>query len=161
MPPGGHDVKGFISKWLENSIGGRPVSSWLLPDPTNSTKAKCLVCSCSFSIKEGWTAITSHEKALKHSKNFKATQEDPNHNLFDIKPKQMDIRVATENQFRKTQLDRDRRSQIMRSQLMFSNACHSHGIPSEIFNCMSVLFPKMFPDSKIAQEGWGGEAGHG
>ena len=68
-----HRVKEFLPRWLDQRIEGRRVGDWLRPDPWNPGRAVCLVCPkdhqanpCTFTIAEGFSAITQHSKARKH-----------------------------------------------------------------------------------------------
>ena len=76
-------VRGFISSWLDKSGGGMFKRTWLSSDPKDTKRAQCLVCKnidCSyktFSITEGYTAITQHLSGKKHKYNFNEVQTNP------------------------------------------------------------------------------------
>ena len=74
--------------------------------------------------------------------------------------RQLSIMQAVKNQEEVTEQDRKRSHQLHKSQLIWSNSIHYHGLPSSFFDCSAELFPKLFPDSKITQE-WGKKAGTG
>ena len=71
---GTHRIKGFLPSWLDKPIDGSRTNVWLAAHPGDQTKAICKVCpgvtanrmGKSFSIMEGWTAITSHASGSKH-----------------------------------------------------------------------------------------------
>ena len=66
----------------------------------------------------------------------------------------MSIQSAIKNQNDEAGEERNRTSQLLKSQVIWSNSIHNHGISSQFFYCSSQLFPKMFPDSKLALD-WG------
>ena len=74
--------------------------------------------------------------------------------------RQLSIMQAVKNQEGVTEQDRKQSHQLHKSQLIWSNSIHYHGLPSSFFDCSAELFPKLFPDSKITQE-WGKKAGTG
>ena len=155
-------VKDFKMKWLDLSIGPVPNRTWLTVDPKDASKGMCTICpdpvgriGKSFSISEGYTAISSHSEGKKHKSNFSKTQSDPNHNLENMKgPEQVTLEEAVQNMEKKTQAKRLIEAQLLEAQAQWSYSVHSHGIGSEFFDCSSKLFPKMFPDSEIAKL-WG------
>ena len=66
----------------------------------------------------------------------------------------MSIQSAIKNQNDQAVEERNRTFQLLKSQVIWSNSIHNHGILSQFFYCSSQLFPQMFPDSKLALE-WG------
>lgn len=104
-----------------------------------------------FSITEGFTAIKQHFQTSTHQKFMKESMENPDR----IAPaRQLSIMQAVKTQEEVTEQDRKRSHQLQKSQLIWSNFTHYHGLPSTFFDCSAELFLKLFPDSKIAQE-WG------
>ena len=77
--------------------------------------------------------------------------EDPNR---IIPARQLTMQQAVKNQEEISEADRKRSHQLQVSQLLWSNSVHYHGLPSTFFACSAELFPKMFPDSKLALD-WG------
>ena len=81
-------VRGFISSWLDKSEGGVLNRTWLSSDPKDTKGAQCLVYKNidgsykTFSITEGYTAITQHLSGKKHKYNFNEVQTNLNHTLF-------------------------------------------------------------------------------
>ena len=159
-----HKVKGFKAEWTKNLVDGNIVGSWCTSDPTNTKKTRCLLCPPrhgeshrTFSIDEGWTAIPQHYKTGVHQQCLKQSLEDPNR----INPaRQLSIKQAVKNQEDLTEADRKRSHQLQKSQLLWSNAVHFHRIASTFFDCSAELFPRMFPDSKLAAD-WGKKGGPG
>ena len=109
------------------------------------------------SIAEGFSAIKTHSKTLKHLK----AEEEKDQNRNQIPPaKQMRIEQGLQNQDEINKVHRKEEENILRGQILLSNMLHSHGIPSRLFTCFAKQAPKMFPDSKIAEK-WasGGKTG--
>ena len=157
-------VKGFRAEWTKNFVDGYCVGTWLTSDPTNTMKARCLLCPPrnaeshrTFSIAEGWTAIPQHSKTAGHQQCFMQSMEDPDR---IIPARQLSIHQAVKNQEEISEADRKRSHQLQKSQLIWSNAVHFHGLPSTFFDCSAELFPRMFPDSKLAAD-WGKKSGSG
>ena len=153
----------FILSWMNQSIETETEivenRAWLAPDPKDPSKALCMVCQDSngrkgkpFSIQEGYTAITSHAKGKYHKKNFEESQNEPDANQNE--PKQILMEEALENAKKKNKAADELEEELLAAQTMWSFSVHSHGISSNFFTCSSKMFPKMFPDSKIAQL-WG------
>ena len=72
-----YTIKAFIPSWTEKTIGVIENSTWLAPDPKDPGRAVCRVCKCSngrtgksFSIKEGYSAVTTHAKGTNHKDNI-------------------------------------------------------------------------------------------
>ena len=71
---GTHRIKSFLPSWLDKPIDGSRTNVWLSAHPGDQSKAICKVCpgvtanriGKSFSITEGWSAITSHASGSKH-----------------------------------------------------------------------------------------------
>ena len=159
------NVKSFIPAWMDKSTENSREESienrtWLAADPQNPAKAVCRVCKGpngrkgkSFSILEGYTAISTHSKGKIHEQNYESSQNklDPNQNLAD-EPQQITMEEAVENAKKKNAAADELEAQLLTAQVIWSNSVHSHGLPSEFFNCSSKLFYKMFPDSEIAKQ---------
>ena len=65
----------FQQAWLGREIDGVLVSTWCSSDPSDNKKAKCLSCPAglqpfglTFSVGEGFSALTKHAKSAKHVK---------------------------------------------------------------------------------------------
>ena len=81
--------------------------------------------------------------------------EDP---ARTVPARQLSIKQAVKNQEEILEIERKRSHQLQISQLLWSNSVHYHGLPSAIFDCSAELFPRMFPDSKLAAD-WGKKGG--
>ena len=119
-------------------------------------KARCLLCPPkigeshrTFSIAEGFSAISQHSKTSSHKKLFMQSTEDPKRTT---PARQLSIKQAVKNQEEISEADRKRSHQLLISQLLWSNSVHYHGLPSAFFDCIAELFPRMFPDSKLAAD---------
>ena len=77
-----------------------------------------------------------------------------------IPARQLSIKHAVRNQEEISEADRKRSHQLQISQLLWSNSVHYHGLPSAFFDCSAELFPRMFPNSKLAVD-WGKKGGSG
>ena len=64
-------VARFLPSWLDMTIQGQSVSTWLAPDPETMSRAICTLCpnNSTFSINEGWKAVKQHYKTVKHQEN--------------------------------------------------------------------------------------------
>jgi len=64
-------VTKFLPSWLDMSIRGQSVSTWLIPDPENIHQAMCTLCpgNIMFSITKGWKDVKQHYKTVKHQEN--------------------------------------------------------------------------------------------
>lgn len=151
----GHKVTKFVPSWLEKDIKGVPVKTWLTADPQNPQKGKCLICPPNtpfgriFDISEGFTAITSHNKGLKHQERLATNQPEINHNDG---PGQVFIEQAFQNQEKATKKHREQEEQVLEGQILFSNYMHFHGVPSKMFTCFAEIAPRLFPDSEVAKK---------
>ena len=75
-------------------------STWLAPDPKDPGRALCRVCKesdgrigKSFSIKEGYSAVTTHAKGTNHKENID-NEPDLNQN---VGPEQLTLEEAVNN----------------------------------------------------------------
>ena len=60
----------FNKEWM----GRVEFKDWLLPEPSDNTKAKCIFCKRSFSLSNmGEPAIKSHAQGKKHQNAVKGT----------------------------------------------------------------------------------------
>ena len=60
----------FNKEWMDKV----EYKDWLLPEPSNNTKAKCRLCMRSFSLsKMGEPALKSHAQGKKHQNAVKAS----------------------------------------------------------------------------------------
>ena len=140
-----------------------PVKKWFTADQTNVQNAKCLACppthkmpfGQTFSIAEGFSAIQKHASRKGHRSNMKKDRD-----VELGRAEQISIMTAMKNQETLTEKSRKEEHQLLKSQIMFSNFVHAHGLPSEVFTCFSELVPHLFPDSPIAKR-WGGISGEG
>ena len=66
-------VARFLPKWLNMTIQGVLLSTWLAPDPVNTNRAMCTMCpkNPTFSINDGRKAIKKHHKTGKHQESFR------------------------------------------------------------------------------------------
>ena len=153
-----HKVIRFCLPWLNNKIDDIPVNIWLTSDPQDPQRDKCLICPAppnspfgrTFSIAEGWTAITTHNKGKTHQEMLAEKQKNPNHQTEG--PKQTFIQHAFKVQEELTSKHRKQEEQILEGQIKFSNFIHFHGAPSKMFTCFANLAPQIFPDSPIAEK---------
>ena len=160
----GHKVTKFVPAWLEKEIDGVPVKTWLTADPQNPQKGKCLICPApanspfgrTFSISEGWMAITTHNKGLKHQERLAENHQEINHNEG---PGQIYIEQAFQNQEELTKKHREEQEQVLEGQILFANFMHFHGVPSKMFTCFAEMAPRFFPDSPIAKMWQSGKMG--
>ena len=52
----------FNKEWMDKV----EYKDWLLPEPSHNTKAKCRLCTRSFSLSMGEPALKSHAQGKKH-----------------------------------------------------------------------------------------------
>ena len=138
------------------------VSSFVSPFEADATKAVCLICpgnaNCPrgkpFCIKEGFCAITKHADSKKHKELLAEAQANPEHNLYQKQARQISVQDALKNQADQAEKASEVKNQLLKSQIIWCNFVHSHGLSSEVFNCTTRLFPLMFPDSELARQ-WG------
>ena len=117
MPPKkSHKVKGFKLDWTKEFVDGYCVGSWVTSDPTSTMKARCLLCPPkigeslrTFSIAEGFSAISRHSKTSSHQRLFMQSMEDPNRT---IPARQLSIKQAVRNQEEISEADRKRSRQL-------------------------------------------------
>jgi len=66
-------VAKFLPKWLNLSIQGVLLSTWLAPDPANTSRAMCTMCpkNPTFSINDGRKAIKQHHNTGKHQESVR------------------------------------------------------------------------------------------
>lgn len=149
-----YSVKSFLTEWLAKRIDGVCNDIWL--GPGTSGQALCKICTKegvpkTFSVAEGYTAVTKHSKGDKHLANLARIQTDPNHNLFDAQPQQIGIEGAFENARKKTQESEDRKKVLLEAQIKFAAMVAHHNIPSSFNSCFSDCVSQLFPDSDIAK----------
>ena len=149
-----YTVNAFISSWLEKFVGVIKNDTWLAPHPKDPARAVCKMCRESngrqfktFSIKEGYSAVTTHAKGKNHKENI-ANDTDLNQNDG---PEQITMEEAVKNLEKKNEEADQLEANLLAAQTMWSFSVHSHGLPSEFFTCSNKIFPKMFPDSAIAK----------
>ena len=163
-------VKSFKLGWLSQTIGDVRNDKWLTPCKNDSTRGVCLVCKDSsgkigksFSILEGFSAIRNHAKGKGHIDNFISHQnriQDNENNDAPPEMEQISMEEALANQ-NKRNAEKDRlKLQVLEAQTIWSHTLHSHGLPSQLFDCTTKLFSKMFPDSEIAKY-WGSDSKKG
>ena len=170
-------LKGFKTSWLEKTLkdcdcenqlrcdceATVAVKNCFTADPSNLLNAKCLICpktprlpfGRTFNIAEGFYAIQRHSNTKDHRKCFKANTGE-NRNVAE----QISIQAAIHNQEELTEKTRQDKNQLLKSQILFSNFIHSHGLPSPTFTCFGELVDEIFPDSDIAKR-WAGSSGEG
>ena len=153
-------MKSFIAAWLDKSIENVQNRDWLSADPKDPSRGKCKVCQDTngrlgktFSIKEGYTAITSHAKGKSHIEVLKKSKTeivgtDTNMNRG---PEQITVEESFDNARMKNEAAKVVEAQLLEAQTIWSYSVHHHGLPSDFFKCSSDLFPRMFPDSEIAK----------
>ena len=156
-----YTVKRFKHEWLNEVIDGVTVKTWLVADPTDSSRGKCLVCparngsvnsSCrTFSIAEGVTAIRQHWKSQIHTKS----KEEPEKQYED----QMGIEASLRNQKELSAKNIREKKLILEGQIKFSNMIHHHGASSSLFTCFAKSAHEIFPDSSIAKQWGSGKSG--
>ena len=86
MGKGSNRIKRFLPAWLDKVIDGSRTNIWLTVHTEDQTKAICKVCpgvlpnkkGKSFSITEGWTAITSHASGSKHKQYLAELEAETN-----------------------------------------------------------------------------------
>ena len=66
-------VAKFLPKWLSMTIQGVLLSTWLAPDPANTSRAMCTMCpkNPTFSINDGRKAIKQHYNTSKHQESVR------------------------------------------------------------------------------------------
>ena len=148
----------FQHDWLNREVDNILVSTWCTADPSDNQKAKCLSCPAgpqpfglTFSVKEGFTAVTKHAKSAKHKDNFKHGDEEANEEGFE----QLDMETALRNQEDLNKRKNSENRQLLEGQILLSNFVHAHGLPSSCFTCFGDLAHRIFPDSSIARR-WSG-----
>ena len=88
MPPKRYPLKQFLAKWLDESEGGVLDRTWLSPDSKDPKRGECLVCKTAgglkrtFSIAEGYTAITSHMSEEKTQGKHTRSRNEPTAQIF-------------------------------------------------------------------------------
>ena len=117
-----------------------------MADPGSSQNAKCLLCPHSFrmpfgrvfSIGEGFCAIEKHSKTKKHVEAFENRRE----NNEEPEPEQINIEDAFRNQEALTEKERREKSQLLKSQILFSNFVRTHLLKSShvSLSCYLVYF---------------------
>jgi hypothetical protein len=84
-----YKVKQFKPEWLLKILDDVKVGNWLIADPSDQKKGKCIICPApsgspfsgrSFSIAEGFSAIRSHSESKIHQKAL----EEPLNNCSDL-----------------------------------------------------------------------------
>jgi hypothetical protein len=152
-------MKNFKVSWLYRRIGGVLVRTWCTSDPSDNLKAKCLICPVTpqmpfgrkFSITEGFSALEKHSRARMHRNS------DSRGEGSDILPRrQVEIEAAFKTQQELSVQVTNENHQLLKSQILFTNMVHTHGLPSCVFTCFANLAPKLFSDSNIAKR-WGSE----
>ena len=147
----------FLVEWLDKSIDGIRNSVWLVRSDQARNKAKCKICTTSegqfktFSVAEGYTAVTKHFQAAKHQANLVKIQTDPNHNVFEVEPQQNIIEGAFENARKKNQEEEDVKKTLLEAQIKFAAMVAHHNIPSAFNTCFSNCVSELFSDSKVAK----------
>jgi len=65
-------VAKFKPSWLDMTIQGQSVATWLAPDSENMQRASCTLCrnDVTFNINEGWKAVKQHYKTAKHQESL-------------------------------------------------------------------------------------------
>ena len=68
-------VAKFLPSWLDMTIKGQSVATWLAHDPENIQRASCTMCpkNVTFNINEGWASVMQHYRTAKHQKNLKSS----------------------------------------------------------------------------------------
>ena len=139
-----YKVKKFKSEWLQETFDNVKVSSWLVADPSDNKKGKCIVCppppdspfsGRSFSIAEGVSAIKKHSKNKTH---LKAIEKYNNNEEEQDVSEQMRITQALKNQEEISKKDRKEQDAILQGQITFANIC-----------CISMAYP--VPSSHVLQ----------
>ena len=150
---------------MERSIDGISVKEWCGGgSKENPQRARCIVCpptvaeplGITFSIAEGFTGLKAHTRGTRHREHME--KKEAGEELDE--PRQISMLAALDNQKHLTEKSRKEGEQLLKSQILFSNFVHSHGLPSVTFTCFAELAPKLFPDSKIARQ-WGGHGRDG
>ena len=149
----------FQQAWLGREIDGVLVSTWCSSDPSDNKKAKCLSCPAglqpfglTFSVGEGFSALTKHAKSAKHVK-FKDRRVAGD--VVEEGFEQMNVETALKNQAELSKRQQKESEQLLQGQILFSNFVHTHGLPSSSFTCFGNLASRIFPDSNIAKR-WSG-----
>ena len=117
--------------------------------------AKCLSCPAglqpfglTFSVGEGFSALTKHAKSVKHAK-YKDRRDGGEG--IEEGFEQIDVETAFLNQAELGKRQKRENEQLTEGQILFSIFVHTHGLPSSCFTC----FGRIFPDSSIAKR-WSG-----
>ena len=120
--------------------------SWCTSDPRNKTRAKCLLCSCTISITEGFSAITKHFHVKKHQERQEDSQKNPN---FQWPTKQLDMFEGIATMEEQAREGRKKEEQKLVAQLRMVMAYWFHGCSRSMFNCSADLFPKIFQPCEV------------
>ena len=128
----------FQRGWQE----GRP---WLTPAAGDHKKAFCNVCNKSFSIVEGQTAVKKHSEGKRHVDLLKGPAVVNNNPPPNIQAA-----------FKKSEAEavkaRVVKTQAREAEALLVTAFANHSLPETMYDCFSLLLPKMFPDSKICEQ---------
>ena len=149
----------FQHSWLSREINNVHVSTWCTSDPSDNSKAKCLSCPAglqpfglTFSVREGFSALTKHAKSVKHAK-YKDRRDGGEG--IEEGFEQIDVETAFLNQAELGKRQKRENEQLTEGQILFSIFVHTHGLPSSCFTCFGNLASRIFPDSSIAKR-WSG-----
>ena len=105
-----------------------------------------------FSVGEGFSALTKQAKSVKHTKYKDRRDEGEG---IEEGFEQIDVETAFLNQAELGKRQKRENEQLTEGQILFSNFVHTHGLPSSCFTCFGNLASRIFPDSSIAKR-WSG-----
>ena len=124
----------FQHSWLSREINNVHVSTWCTSDPSDNSKAKCLSCPAglqpfglTFSVREGFSALTKHAKSVKHAK-YKDRRDGGEG--IEEGFEQIDVETAFLNQAELGKRQKRENEQLTEGQILFSNFVHTYGLPS-------------------------------
>ena len=120
---------------------------WLEAYAGDLQKGWCKVCSQSFSVKEGSSALAKHSLSQKH---IDAIGKQNNPAKCSSKQSQQSLESAFEKARIKSQEERKVKEDAIRAEAMLSTMLANHGLPIAVSDCLNTLLPQIFHDSKIA-----------
>ena len=134
----------MVCSFQEGWARGRP---WLRAAQNDKFKAWCSVCLKTFSIKEGQTAVSKHQRSAKHVETDAVKDQNGNNAVSG----QSSIENSLKHAEALAVKARKVKDKALEAEAMLVTAASCHSIPEAIFDCFNLLLPAMFPDSEIAK----------